>query len=440
MQNISSLRNLGVIALLLVVVAVQIITQQFFPLTETLHWHFPFQLPFTSAQIYLFNRIFQALAFLVFLGLIALMESREQIRPKLYAVLAGIALVGAFVAALTNLASPDCFYYIGHGRKLAILHLSPYTPLADVRTDEIIRMIPEKWLSLPSLYGPTAVIFFGFLNVISPPTMPALLLTFKLAWFGMFLLFSVFLYRMLKHYRYTYTRWFAFCANPVTWHLCLRDAHVEMMMVLFILFCLMAAIKRKWLACGIALGLLCTTKIIMLIIAPFFAIHILRDTLKTPQWRQRKHNLLLFLLGFLGYVIPAYAIFNGGELFGLLDFYSTHDTSFFFIPWIILKFSEATGIGYPVNDPVAFAHISSEIILLSGLCGMFIHACRARIPLNLAAASGIAMMFFIFTVTYQFAWYILWGIVFLIIAVPTLKEVFLLAAFYTLFGTFDNPY
>jgi len=417
----------------------EIVMQQLLPVTGLFAWNMPYPLPFTPDHIRQGSAVLQAAAFLIALGLLARMELQGEIRGGLFYTLCGIGLVGVVAATVASMAgSGDIYYYIAYGRELGVLHLTPYNPLINIRSDPVIREIPTLWIRNSSLYGPTAVLWYAFLNLITKPTLYVLVPVFKAAWLGLFLLFSVLLYRLLKtHYSYPYTRWFALCANPVTWLFCVRDAHVEMLMALLILFCLMAAIRRKWLLCGLVLALLCTTKIVMLIVVPFFALHVLRDSSPGQDWPQRRKSLVHFLAGFGGYFIAVHIIFNGGGLPWVLYFGSVHITTLMVIPWMIQAFSEAMGIHPLAADPFSITRVGSAIVFLLGFSVMFIQACRARTPMNPAILSGMAMIFFISTLSYQWPWYSVWGIVFLIIAAPTLQALLLLTVFYTLYGTLN---
>lgn len=421
MKHVTATKAAIVIAMI-AIVALQIALQATIPLSLPPE-------PVLAPGVISFVRMatsLQAALFLLMLPMVALMEKRGHICARFRYAILGLMAAGALAAAVcSHLDDMDLYYYIAYGRKLAILHLTPYTPLYNVAADPIISLFPKTWFFTPALYGPAAILIFSLLNLVSPPELLMLVVTFKLAWFLLFLVFAWLTAQLLKSCTaYPYLRWFILCANPMIWMFCLRNGHLEVMVLTLLVLSLWLMQKRQWLVGGFALGALCGTKIIMLAVAPFF----LWSAFAWGNWKRA----LLVLAGCLAFLVPAYVAFNGGELAALYQFGNNNQHCPQLISFGINKIVYESHIDWLMKKGISDK--ISNLVFVIGAAVMFLSVARTRKAVNLARISGAIMLFFWLTRPYTQAWYILWGAVPFILGARSVKELLCAAVFLTIYA------
>ncbi len=372
------------------------------------------------------------LAFVAFVLIVALLESRGQYSTRLHYVLMALALIGAFIMALVKpFGSVDIYYYVAYGREV-LLGLDPYQPLFNAMYDPVIQQVPPVWYQNPALYGPVAVAIFSLLNVFSTPEMGSLLLTFKLGWFVFFVVFATTCHILFrKSGPYPATKWMLICANPVTWMLCLRDGHVEILMLTFMALSLLALQRKSWGLAGAALGAFCSVKIVALAVVPFFFWHAFRRKEASSQsgvWCAAR-----MFEGFILLTVPLYAYFEGGDILPVIEFSKSQLNTNSISLQVLSRIMALKAFIMTPEQTALYMRPLSALFLLSGLGALFAHFVFSRRPQNLSLAAGAAMLWLLFSLSYTLPWYILWSMFFLINGLARLSALLFVGAFYILY-------
>lgn len=374
---------------------------------------------------------------LVYMGmvlLVALLEWQKRYPVRLHYVLMLLTIIGALMATPTNPSgSVDLYYYIAYGRKM-MLGLDPYTPLFDALQDPVVRLVPEAWYQNPSLYGPVAVIIFTVLNSISTPDMESLLLTFKLGWFGCFVVLALISHSIFtKNGSYPGTKWILFFANPMTWLLCLRDGHVEILILMFIALSLWSMQRQLWGCAGAAIGMFCSVKIVMLTVVPFFLWHALRRREGEENWKPGLERVLWMIKMFLLITLPLYVYFRGADILPVLEFSQARLGSGSISLQVLHKILSFNPFAMTAQQALIYLRPLSAVFVFSGLCLLIVYFIFARTPQDVSLAAGLAMLWLLLSFSYKFEWYILWSVFFLINGLARVPALLFVGALYSLY-------
>lgn len=418
--------NTAVILFLLAVAGLQGLEMLSYPISDRIYRPQPpnetiWVLPFYNTGL-----------FLVTIALVAWCEHKKILTRPWRLLIVVIMVEGAVFAALTaNIGSIDLYYYIAHGRKFAILGMDPYTPLLNVTSDPIINPIPPIWKHFPSFYGPTAILLFGFLNTILPAEILSLLIGFKVFFLLTFFVFSWLMYQLLKDRQpLPLTRWVALCANPIIWLLCLRDAHVEIVMLTLMAGCFLAIDRKRWLLAGVLLGMLCSIKAIMLALLPFIAWHVWQETAD-------KQRVLRFIGGFAGYMLPLYILFNGGEFSTLMTQALQQHHCPQVISWAIYETFKILPFQFSETDPYVVSRWAANAVLLALLAAIAATLVLTRRKPDLMGICACVLALVTLTRTWGPPWYALWSVLPFILYVRTYGTTLAVILFFTLYAL--NP-
>jgi hypothetical protein len=389
-------------------------------------------------SLYFLNFIMniQVAAFFAAFGCVAFVEANYKITKFLRYSLLYFIIAGAAISAATFfIGAGDILNYVAYGYKLTVLGLSPYTPLSDGLPDPIIAATSQTWINVPSVYGPTAVLLFSFLNLLTAPHLGTLLLLFKAAWFLIFLLFAFLAHKLTSTARtLPYSRWFGLCANPVLWSLCLRDAHIELLMLTLTAACLLAVQRRAWIISGLLLGMLCATKAVALMWVPFILLYAFQNTDKQQRWRDSKK----LLAGFVLYMAPLYSLSLGADWLLVIQSAASYQSGPQLIPWEINNI-----VGLPLLDlPEELVKDASrwlaEVVFLVGYAWILFRAYRRPIT-NIAMLLGVTMAWALLNMSYMHQWYLLWPLLPLALGVTSRKGVIAVIVVFTACGiNFDS--
>jgi hypothetical protein len=374
---------------------------------------------------------YQAGSFLLALFLLARMEQTRTLSKRLRNGLIALFAFTALVTAITaNYGSIDLFYYISYGRELAVLGITPYVPLTGVRSDAIVSQIPDYWLDVPCVYGPTAVLFFSALNLVIPATLTALMAAFKLTWLYAFGALAYLSYGLFKQLSLPFTRWAALFGNPVIWFFCLRDAHLELIMMLFFVITVRLAQRQSWWKMSLALAMLCSIKATMLPLAPFFMWHAIMSGEKSG----RTHRAWLAIAPFAVYMALLYSAFTGADIIALYHFVQAHQICPQTLSTTLNGLIYWLPLGLTPDELKQAVQIASSALLLAALGTLFIGVSLPKRPLPLMTVSATAMMMVVLASPYQMPWYVLWFALPLLMMPLNLRGVWLAAGFITYYS------
>jgi hypothetical protein len=379
----------------------------------------------------------QSAAFLLALALAAWLEARGALSHRQRAPIYGIAAMGALAAALTaSIGSTDFVYYIAHGYKLGVLHTTPYAPLSGLESDPVIGSIARNsvWSQLPPYCGPTFFLFLAFLVQFLPASLGPLLVGIKCIWFGLFVLFGWLLHRLVSG-SLGLTRWLALCANPALWLLCLRDAHMDFLIVVILVASFLTLQRRRWMVTGILLAMAVSIKIVMFTIVPFFVWHAFINPGEEEPWGRAGR----MLLGFISYIVPIYIVFNGAEFNGPLNAAVHLQACAQVFPWALVNLLQYRPWNFPEDMARQVGGVASNILLLAALAWMFIRVTLQKKPFNLPGAVAGSMAAVLLTRSWCGPWYVFWLMPSLLLLARTPKMIFAVAVFLIAYGINNQP-
>lgn len=363
-----------------------------------------------------------------FTGLILICARCERINAlpdEAKLALTVISFLGAAVAAVSRVGeTPDINDYIGYGRELAYLNMDPYQPLAQAVWDPVIAKIPPVWNKQPCHYGPTAVLWFAFLNLLGPESLHGMIMTFKAAWFVTYVGFTAAAWRLFRKQELAFTRWLLVCANPSIWDYCLRDVHLEMVQCFLIAASFIAFHRQIWWLLGLILAFMASMKILFLIPLAFFVVAALRKGIGETDFIPGLSRVYQISVPFALYMAVIYWAFKGADLKTFFSFYSAREVYPQWMYWL-LKW----GLNQPpyskVISGIAVVSIARALTYL-GIILLLAHFTFSRHPQNLPAAIGCALLWLILCLNYYYNWYFFWIFFYLIYGLNTGRSAVLL--------------
>ena len=218
--------------------------------------------------------IYYSLAFISFVALYTKFKSQY----KLLLTLSIVFRLIFFVA--TPQLSQDIYRYIWDGH-LLINGFNPYefTPeqlmqqakLPFALADELYPQLTELSASHHSNYPPVSQFFYALSAWISPNAIFGSILWLKALLFSADLLFYKVALPILKHFNLARHQVFLYLLNPLLIVEGIGNLHLEPVMAAFLLTAIFFWLKQRKIWTGIFLGLSIATKLLPLLLLPFFA-------------------------------------------------------------------------------------------------------------------------------------------------------------------------
>ena len=325
----------------------------------------------------------------------------------------GSALSALLAVFIYPIMSHDIFNYISYGRILGFFGLSPYeTTLEKYLADPVISEFPMDWADLTAPYGPIAIFSFAGLNILSKPEPIALLTTFKIFLFIIYIGSFTLAYWLTSkvNVKLPTASLFAYFGNPCVIYMLLIDGHIDGLIIFFLLLCFISLYCNRHIMSWLALGGLCCIKVTMLPLIPLFAAQI---------FKQPKKEHLSAIAVFIGLIVFCYLITAGGEIKAIYDL--THNInvisrieSFGPIPQLISRFLQNAPLTIScelTHDPELVSmtrKISTGLIFLTLFAIYLTHLLKGS-QQTIIVSAGFILLVMAFSGLWYMPWYVLWG-------------------------------
>lgn len=209
--------------------------------------------------------------------------------------------------------SSDILLYVGFGRQLAVLGVSPYqVPLEDLLHDPVIALLPKFWYHLTAHYGPITLGLMALATFLAPvQSIFGLIRLMKFFWLLPLLWLAVALHRRYAGEPRGKLVVLALLANPMLIFLILVEGHFDTLMLAPLLLAGFAALRERVPEATLLLVIAACVKILPVGVFPVLFLHF---------WRRSKLKSLQFAGGFMALYAAIYASIGWGEYPSILRF------------------------------------------------------------------------------------------------------------------------
>jgi hypothetical protein len=344
-----------------------------------------------------------AFAMLFAIYVLALRYIRQFVTRRFLII--SLLLFGATCTLFPMVTSTDIFSYIAYARLGIIYHLNPLvaTPLA-IRNDPIY--IHLYWVNQPSAYGPIFALVTcalqWLLGIFGRDNIAQMVVALRLLGLGAHIWSTLLVWSLIGHLqrrrgisspRLRTLATFAFAWNPLLLLEACINAHVDTLVLLFVLLALWALVRTAspslrsvaWTAVFLALATCLKVNIVLLL--PAFLLFL---------WAH-EHNLkpaALFATIYAGIILALYApLWQGGALLSVLHVnpgtYRAINTLPEFLAHLYNSLARLLGapLAADVDSPAETLAHTASIIVFVALYGLLcVHALRARHNLSTVTA------------------------------------------------------